>query len=107
MRFGPRGTLISAPPGAFFYIAPPRDATSGAPVAMKLYLDMEGRKLQADGSDIVMASDMVPTAGHDGPGRVTSGNRAIPPAVFKTFEPSVFKLRKEFVVLHSRRWVLE
>ncbi len=35
--------------------APPRDATSGAPVAMKLELDMEGRKLIADGADIVIA----------------------------------------------------
>ncbi|WP_146402145.1 glycoside hydrolase family 2 TIM barrel-domain containing protein [Planctomycetes bacterium CA13] len=34
---------------------PPRDATSGDPVEMKLNLDMDGRSLQADGSDIVMA----------------------------------------------------
>ncbi|TWU32040.1 glycoside hydrolase family 2 protein [Novipirellula artificiosorum] len=35
--------------------SPPRDATSGEPVAMKLELDMEDRVLTADGSDIVIA----------------------------------------------------
>jgi hypothetical protein len=50
---------------------------------------------------------MVLTADQDGPGRVTSGNRAIAIVVIKTFEPSVLELRKEFVVLNSRSRVLE
>jgi hypothetical protein len=39
----------------FRTMAPPRESEYGEPVAMTLELDMEGRELTADGSDIVIA----------------------------------------------------
>ncbi len=59
------------------------------------------------GSAALRVPDMVLTAGQDRPGRVTTRNRAIAFVVFKTFERGVLELRKEFVVLNSRRRVLE